>query len=297
VAIIALLISILLPSLARAREITKRAVCASNLRGLGQGMKVYANENFDWFPIAPFAEPSDAAGVEPQATEVSFTTYMGNKLKTQLVSADYNTVHPSRSLFMLVVAGSCTQKQFVCPSSGDAEDDMRNHEGTQVVAAQAGINRFDFRGYPFVSYGYQVPFGRYGRPNESLDPRMAVGADKSPYFDGGTTVDGWITPDKYNDALVAQGEVPQVGATTASEILKVDAERWRPYNSRNHQQEGQSVMYLDSHVDFARKPIVGVSYDNIYTRQLDWSLEMSLLGATLADRTGPLTQTDSIIVP
>ena len=54
VAIIALLISILLPSLARAREIAKRAVCSANLKGIGTGCKVYSNDNYDWYPIAPF---------------------------------------------------------------------------------------------------------------------------------------------------------------------------------------------------------------------------------------------------
>ena len=42
--------SILLPSLARAREITKRAVSASNLRGLGQACLIYANDHADKFP-------------------------------------------------------------------------------------------------------------------------------------------------------------------------------------------------------------------------------------------------------
>src|SRR5512140_676551 len=56
VAIIALLISILLPSLARAREIAKRAVCASNLSSIGKAIKVYSNENQDYFPTHPFKE-------------------------------------------------------------------------------------------------------------------------------------------------------------------------------------------------------------------------------------------------
>ncbi len=45
VAIIALLISILLPSLGRAREQAKAMVCLSNLRTIGQGVLIYTN---DW---------------------------------------------------------------------------------------------------------------------------------------------------------------------------------------------------------------------------------------------------------
>jgi len=47
IAIIALLLSILLPSLSRARESAKRAVCASNLRGLMQAVYLYANDHKD----------------------------------------------------------------------------------------------------------------------------------------------------------------------------------------------------------------------------------------------------------
>jgi prepilin-type N-terminal cleavage/methylation domain-containing protein/prepilin-type processing-associated H-X9-DG protein len=45
IGIIAILISILLPSLARARESAYRATCLSNLRSIGQMMHIYANEN------------------------------------------------------------------------------------------------------------------------------------------------------------------------------------------------------------------------------------------------------------
>lgn len=46
----ALLISILLPSLNRAREQANRIKCASNLRQIGQGMMLYANDNKGRYP-------------------------------------------------------------------------------------------------------------------------------------------------------------------------------------------------------------------------------------------------------
>ena len=50
VAIIALLISILLPSLQRARKQAKRSVCASNLHQIGLAMPAYLQDNDDWYP-------------------------------------------------------------------------------------------------------------------------------------------------------------------------------------------------------------------------------------------------------
>lgn len=50
VAILALLISILIPSLARAREQSRRAVCASNLHQQILGMYSYASDNRNFLP-------------------------------------------------------------------------------------------------------------------------------------------------------------------------------------------------------------------------------------------------------
>ncbi len=71
VAIIALLISILLPSLGRAREQTRQVICSSNLRGMGQAIALYQN---DWNgsnpgPIHPpiYREGGDALYNDPDA--------------------------------------------------------------------------------------------------------------------------------------------------------------------------------------------------------------------------------------
>jgi len=50
VAIIALLIAILLPSLTQARERAKAAVCAANLRQMGMAMEMYLEDNQGYYP-------------------------------------------------------------------------------------------------------------------------------------------------------------------------------------------------------------------------------------------------------
>jgi prepilin-type N-terminal cleavage/methylation domain-containing protein len=301
VAIIALLISILLPSLSRAREITKRAVCTSNAKGIGTGMKVYSNDNRDSFPITVFEEPDNQ---NPDITNVSFVGKMSRKLMTMITGGsdpgDLKALHPSRSLFLLVVDGTCTAKQFICPSSGDQDDDLRNNSGGQFVASQPGYTRFDFRGYSYLSYGYQLPFGAKAQPNENMDPRMVLLADKGPWFKaGGEGEDGdWTVADESAGDEPGLGEqVSYVGASTEEDILGMDNDRWRNYNSRNHSQEGQNCLFQDGHATFQKKPIVGVNFDNIFTYQSGHLFIDTLTGNVPNDETGPLTNTDSVIVP
>jgi len=297
VAIIALLISILLPSLARAREITKRAVCSSNLRGIGQSMKVYANDNNDWYPAGPFKVSQSTT----QGNGITYIERMSVNLTSPLTTGDITETHPSRSLFLLVINGSCAPKQFTCPSIGDQEDDMRNGSGSSIVSAQPGVNRWDFKGYPYVSYGYQLPFGPKAKPNEGLDPRIILMADKGPFFQtgaGGTQTEWW-TKDAYISTLGAQGAPVKkiTGGSSINEALRVSADKWKDYNSRNHAGEGQNVLYGDGHVEFQKKPIVGVNSDNIYTVQGSYDLLDALYGNCPANQKGPYTQTDSFIVP
>ena len=52
IGVIAILISILLPALQKARESASAIKCAANLRGIGQGLAAYESENNDFLPIA-----------------------------------------------------------------------------------------------------------------------------------------------------------------------------------------------------------------------------------------------------
>lgn len=305
--ILLLLVAILLPSLSRAREQAKRAVCAANLLGIGQGEHIYSNGNMEWFPQHFYAPQYSGAQAQPQRSGVRFVGTMGSNSRGADISEETTSTahsresHPSRSMFLLVIDGLSTTKQFICPSSGDDMDDLRNrgsdHQGFgRVGASQPGLNRFDFRGYLFMSYGYQLPYGRRGKPREALWPGMPINADKGPYYMAGRTdADTGTTADARN----AGAEPPRgAGFDSLPELLRLSTQQWRAYNSANHNGAGQNVLFVDSHVEFVKRPIVGVNNDNIYTVATKFSDPLSFLsGMVPAEDEAPLTNTDSCIVP
>lgn len=74
VAIIALLVSMLLPTLGKAKEQARMAICASNLKGLGVAFSTYTAANSRWWPApAPYGGmaygetwPAPSVGVGPE---------------------------------------------------------------------------------------------------------------------------------------------------------------------------------------------------------------------------------------
>ncbi|MDY7009763.1 MAG: type II secretion system protein [Planctomycetota bacterium] len=72
VAIIALLVSILLPTLGRAKEQARIVSCMSNLRSLGLSFAFYSNENNDWYP------PGSGYGGDPPTWDYTLYNYYEN---------------------------------------------------------------------------------------------------------------------------------------------------------------------------------------------------------------------------
>ena len=64
VAIISLLVSILLPSLQRAREMTRTVVCTTNLRGVGLALHLYCEDGDDYLPFG--FNPAPGLGSDPR---------------------------------------------------------------------------------------------------------------------------------------------------------------------------------------------------------------------------------------
>ncbi len=245
VAIIALLISILLPSLGRARELAKRAVCAANLKGIGNAMNVYAGDNADLFPIAPHDDRDEK--MDPAAQDITFVGQVGRRGSANLGSegassltcppvtaadeqaiynanskharsanVDSSEVSTTQCLWLLVRAGGTAPDLFYCPSTEEAESDR-----TKSTSCY-----WDFTGYNTVSYGYQIPWKILGYPasgeaekrnpvdrTTSMDTRIAISADRSPMGRPGAI---WATSDSGQDGFkddVSQQAARADGAT------------------------------------------------------------------------------------
>ena len=56
ISIIALLLAILMPSLLKAKENTRKVVCANNLRQIGLCTALYAQDYADYFPVTTTPE-------------------------------------------------------------------------------------------------------------------------------------------------------------------------------------------------------------------------------------------------
>jgi len=70
IAIIAVLMGIMLPSLKRARVTAYQVVCSSNTRQIGLGLMMYADDYGSHLPYSRFAQPGETTGPQPDKTVI-----------------------------------------------------------------------------------------------------------------------------------------------------------------------------------------------------------------------------------
>ena len=228
IGIIALLISILLPSLNRARETANRVKCASNLRQMGQALLLYANENKGGYPRT-LASPTGGQ-----------TWGSGTSDSDPFVGTETANDDVTAALFLLIRTQDIGSEVFTCPSS-NAEKDLYGG-GTNGPLQRSNFSTVSKNlSYSYAhSYPNSTATGGGYKLNSSIGPDFAIAADINP----GTAGTGNL--------------VTSVRTISSAAEMKNG-------NTNNHDRDGQNVLYGDGHVEFQTNPFVGVQRDNIYT--------------------------------
>ncbi len=273
IAIIALLMGILMPALARVRQLAFRMTCGTNLSGIGKAMLIYANDYDDELPRAG----------ERTATWVA-TLPAGAWMALDRIAA-FGTGTASKAsvsscFYLLVKYAEVTPKSFVCKSdTGTSEWEIGDEQN--VPPAMELIDAWDFGAKPYehCTYTYHYPFGTFALTSSS-EPGLAVAADRNPWLSSPAD------PTASDTAATRFADFGLTGGT----------DRVRNGNSITHQQDGQNVMYLDTHVDFAKTSACSLEEDNIYTKSASTVGKGDPLGTPAKFLTPPMNRKDSLLV-
>jgi prepilin-type N-terminal cleavage/methylation domain-containing protein/prepilin-type processing-associated H-X9-DG protein len=227
--ILAILLSIFVPYVAKVRETDHRARCAENLRTVMSALQTYASANHGTFPRVTY---------DPAHNPNGYAAYSGAVAPNPF--ARDTQVHPNdvtASLWLLVRSGLLKPGIFICPATDDTRD---------PADASEWKRRSNFGSAGHLSYSYASPFSSAAgyTLNDYLPADFALMADLNP----GRSASG-------SDVTRPSWDSPPLDMA--------------PANSMNHGRAGQNVLYTDGHVQFQTTPYCGVGRgalrDNIYT--------------------------------
>ncbi len=280
ISIIAILVSILLPALAKARELANRAVCMANVRGIIQSMITYAQPNNGEFP-APISTigPNHLLSTQyANYVDVPNTNVVGTPINPAVAAQGWYIAKwwghppgsPMASLWILVLQGYSTPDSFVCPSDAIASWTSAL-DFANPSPPPASFYYFNFGDVVANSSGSQTQMTGQG---ESYSialpwPWAGTGLAAAPGFWWTTTGANTEVPLVSDMAPVdnAYGDVAGNGIYQRVTTTLPTANTYGPYiyNSGNHGGAGQNVGFGDDHVSWEISPYVGQNGDNIFT--------------------------------
>jgi hypothetical protein len=222
-------VAILLGNLGGPRHPANRLKCASNLRQIGQGLLLYAN---DWgcFPRTCYDPTKPPTSFTPPARKGGMAPNERDPFSGPNRPADNDV---TAALFLLVRAVDVSPDVFVCPTT--------EHEKDTLNSVPPG-NRVNFNSAQNLSYSYANPYPSQRAINLGyrLGPNaiatFAIAADRN---DG--DLNGNLNADSRSTVKVQ-----------------------RKMNSRNHDGDGQNVLFNDGHVEWAMTPWCGDQNDCIW---------------------------------
>ncbi|MDI6449348.1 hypothetical protein [Anaerobaca lacustris] len=221
------------------RELAPRTTCGTNLAMIGKAMLIYANDYDDKLPLAGGRGTVWGPGLADWRSERQANAF----------GLDPNgfggQATISSSLYLLVRYGDVSPKSFVCRG----ERGVREFDPTKYrVDGKRLTDVWDFGPNPakHCSYAYHQPYGPYALTTSS-EPGIAVAADHNPWIDSAR----W----KADDFAAFR---PVVGSAATGDEMGLG-------NAKAHGRDGQNVLFLDSHVEFAKRAFCGLENDNIYT--------------------------------
>ncbi len=264
IAIIALLMGILMPALARVRQIAFRMVCGTNLSGIGKAMLIYSNDYDDELPRSG-GRNSTWGGVIPN-------WQAANRFGAYGVAAngDGGTGSITSCFYLLVKYAEVTPKSFICKGDSGTTEFKPADDG---AGDRDLIDLWDFGLTPNerCSYSYHMPFGLYAMTTSS-EPGMAVAADRNPFI---------------TSPMAEAKDISLFMPEGGRESIKIG-------NANQHQEDGQNVLFLDFHVSFEKNPYCGINDDNIYTSWVSGSDIRIGMPPNLSSMPGD--RTDSMLV-
>ncbi|GJM24626.1 MAG: hypothetical protein DHS20C16_10410 [Phycisphaerae bacterium] len=144
VSIIALLISILLPSLKKAREQAKATVCLSNLRALGQGIMLYATEYDGRLPgpLHPslYREQTDQNYIDRGITNLDQIKFLKERQLTYKLTSVMNQRGEAKNVNISDGVSTCPSVERVL--SDEHFDRFKNNTGRTVFPFHYALNNY-----------------------------------------------------------------------------------------------------------------------------------------------------------